>query len=56
MNLANEGLEAKKKEAEDHLRMVNDLVRARSRLWQWYIWKCLVNEAELEKKIVCVAG
>lgn len=47
-------LEAKKKEAEDYLRMVNDLVRARSRLWQWYIWKCLVNEAELEKKMVRV--
>ncbi|KAI0756431.1 RecF/RecN/SMC protein [Daedaleopsis nitida] len=44
-------LEAKKKEAEDYLRMVNDLVRARSRLWQWYIWKCLTNEADLEEKI-----
>ncbi|KAI0778854.1 RecF/RecN/SMC protein [Trametes elegans] len=44
-------LEAKKKEAEDYLRMVNDLVRAKSRLWQWYIWKCLVNEAQLEEKI-----
>ena len=43
-------LESKKKEAEDYLRMVNDLVRARSRLWQWYIWKCLTNEAQLEKK------
>lgn len=47
-------LEAKKREAEDYLRMVNDLVRARSRLWQWYIWKCLVNEAQLEEKIVGV--
>ena len=45
-------LEAKKKEAEDYLRLVNDLTRARSRLWQWYIWKCLVNEAQLEDKMV----
>ncbi|KAI8990648.1 RecF/RecN/SMC protein [Trametes punicea] len=44
-------LEAKKREAEDYLRLVNDLVRAKSRLWQWYIWKCLVNEAQLEEKI-----
>ncbi|EIW64469.1 RecF/RecN/SMC protein [Trametes versicolor FP-101664 SS1] len=44
-------LESKKKEAEDYLRMVNDLVRARSRLWQWYIWKCLENESQLEEKI-----
>ncbi|KAI0830883.1 RecF/RecN/SMC protein [Trametes gibbosa] len=47
-------LEAKKREAEDYLRMVNDLVRARSRLWQWYIWKCLVNEAQLEEKIASI--
>lgn len=45
-------LEAKKKEAEDYLRMVNDLVRARSRLWQYYIWQCLVNEAKHKQKIV----
>ena len=45
-------LEAKKKEAEDYLRLVNDLTRARSGLWQWYIWKCLVNEAQLEDKMV----
>lgn len=48
-------LESKKKEAEDYLRMVNDLVRARSRLWQWYIWKCLENESQLEEKIVRAA-
>ena len=35
-------LESKKKEAEDYLRMVNDLIRARSRLWQFYIWQCLI--------------
>ena len=45
-------LEPKKKEAEDYLRLVNDLTRAKSRLWQWYIWKSLSNEAELEQKIV----
>ncbi|KAI0368918.1 RecF/RecN/SMC protein [Pilatotrama ljubarskyi] len=44
-------LEAKKREAEDYLRLCNDLTRARSRLWQWYIWKCLTNEAQLEEKI-----
>lgn len=45
-------LEAKKKEAEDYLRLVNDLVRARSRLWQYYIWQCLENEGKLESKLV----
>ncbi|KAI0652571.1 RecF/RecN/SMC protein [Trametes meyenii] len=44
-------LEAKKREAEDFLRLQNDLVRAKSRLWQWYIWKCLVNETQFEEKI-----
>ena len=45
-------LESKKKEAEDYLRMVNDLVRARSRLWQWYIWRCLANDEEYQDRIV----
>ncbi len=45
-------LEAKKKEAEDYLRMVYDLVRARSRLWQWYIWQCLINDTKLGQKTV----
>ncbi|KAI0713123.1 RecF/RecN/SMC protein [Cerioporus squamosus] len=44
-------LESKKKEAEDYLRLVNEHIRAKSRLWQWYIWTSLANEAELEKKI-----
>ncbi|PIL31300.1 hypothetical protein GSI_05998 [Ganoderma sinense ZZ0214-1] len=44
-------LEAKKKEAEDYLRMVNDLIRARSRLWQWYIWQCLLNDNRLGQKL-----
>ncbi len=45
-------LESKKKEAEDYLRLVNEHIRAKSRLWQWYVWTGLANEAELEKKIV----
>lgn len=45
-------LEEKKREAEDYLRLQNEHVRALSRLWQWYLWKCLVNEEEFERKIV----
>jgi structural maintenance of chromosome 4 len=45
-------LEDKKREAEDYLRLQNEHVRAQSRLWQWYLWKCLVNEDELGKKMV----
>jgi chromosome segregation ATPase len=45
-------LEDKKKEAEDYLRLQNEHVRALSRLWQWYLWKCLINEEEFGKKIV----
>ena len=45
-------LESKKQEAEDYLRLVNNLVRARSRLWQYYIWQCLENEGKLETKLV----
>ncbi|OCH95713.1 RecF/RecN/SMC protein [Obba rivulosa] len=44
-------LEAKKKEAEDYLRLQNEHVRALSRLWQWYIWRCLVNEDKYTKDI-----
>jgi len=47
-------LEDKKKEAEDYLRLQNEHVRALSRLWQWYLWKCLINEEEFEKKTVSV--
>ena len=32
-------LEAQRREALDYLRLYNDAVRAKSRLWQWYIWK-----------------
>jgi structural maintenance of chromosome 4 len=45
-------LEDKKREAEDYLRLQNEHVRAQSRLWQWYLWKCLLNEEEFERKIV----
>ncbi|KAG6836004.1 hypothetical protein H0H93_012338 [Arthromyces matolae] len=45
------GLEAQKKEAEDYLRLKNELIRARSRLWQWFLWLCLKNEEEYKKKI-----
>jgi structural maintenance of chromosome 4 len=39
-------LEDKKREAEDHLRLQNEHVRTLSQLWQWYLWKCLLNLAE----------
>jgi structural maintenance of chromosome 4 len=45
-------LEDKKREAEDYLRLQNEHVRAQSRLWQWYLWKCMINEEEWEKKLV----
>jgi structural maintenance of chromosome 4 len=45
-------LEDKKREAEDYLRLQNEHVRALSRLWQWYLWKCLLNSEEFERKIV----
>ncbi|KDQ62973.1 hypothetical protein JAAARDRAFT_362087 [Jaapia argillacea MUCL 33604] len=44
-------LEEKKREAVDYLKMQNEHVRALSRLWQWYLWRCLINDAEYEKKI-----
>ncbi|KAH8094744.1 RecF/RecN/SMC [Cristinia sonorae] len=44
-------LEEQKREAEDYLRLQNEHVRATSRLWQWYIWRCFVNEENFNKKI-----
>ncbi|KAH9837376.1 RecF/RecN/SMC [Rhodofomes roseus] len=44
-------LEAKKKEAEDYLRLRNEHVRALSRLWQWYLLQCLNNEEMFDKAI-----
>ncbi|KAI0053393.1 hypothetical protein FA95DRAFT_739679 [Auriscalpium vulgare] len=37
-------LEGKKREAEQYLRRVNELVRAKSVLFQYYLWKCLEAE------------
>ena len=48
-------LEEKKREAEDYLRLQNEHIRALSRLWQWYLWKCLVNEERYEKNIVGIS-
>lgn len=45
-------LEQEKKEAEDYLRMQNEHVRALSRLWQWYLWQGLRNEAKIQAAIV----
>lgn len=46
-------LEEGKKEAEIWLKLKNEHVRAQSRLWQWYLWKCLINAEEFAKKLVC---
>jgi len=45
-------LEDKKKEAEDYLRLLNQLARAQSRLYQWYIWQALINEDKFKNMIV----
>ncbi|KAG6830095.1 hypothetical protein H0H92_002268 [Tricholoma furcatifolium] len=44
-------LEAQKKEAEDFLRLKNELVRAKSRLLQWWLWKFFQYEATFEKEM-----
>ncbi|KAF9225187.1 RecF/RecN/SMC protein [Gyrodon lividus] len=44
-------LEEQRKEALDYLRLYNDHVRALSRLWQWYLWKCLENEERFGAQI-----
>ena len=46
-------LEEKKKEADEFLRLQNELVRAQSRLYQWYLWRCFDAEAEYAQTIVC---
>jgi structural maintenance of chromosome 4 len=48
-------LETQKKEAEDYLRLKNEHVRALSRLWQWILWRCFVNEGEFKKTIVNIS-
>ena len=45
-------LEAKKREAEDYLRLKNDHTRALSRLWQYYIWQALIQAEKLEDRMV----
>ena len=45
-------LEAQRRKALDYLCLYNDAVRTKSRLWQWYIWKCLENEKKLDVQIV----
>jgi structural maintenance of chromosome 4 len=47
-----DALEKDKKEAEDFLRLQNEHTRALSRLWQWYVWKCLENEETFNQSIV----
>lgn len=47
-------LEEKKKEAEDFLRLQNELVRARSRLYQWHVWQCQENATHWGDQKVCV--
>jgi structural maintenance of chromosome 4 len=49
-------LEEKKKEAEDYLRDMNDLVRAQSVLAQHWIWQALGNAEINEKTIVSGAS
>jgi len=46
-------LEAKKREAEDYLRLKNEHVRALSRLWQWYLWQGLMREEQAQLDVVC---
>jgi len=45
-------LEKEKREAENYLRLQNDHVRAQSTLYQFYIWRCLVDEKEAKQEIV----
>ena len=47
-------LEEKKREAEEFLRLQNEHVRAQSRLYQWYLWKCLEADQQYAETIVCL--
>ncbi|KAJ3746755.1 RecF/RecN/SMC N terminal domain-containing protein [Lentinula detonsa] len=44
-------LEDKKKEAEEYLRLQNELVRAQSKLYQWYIWQTLNSENKIREQM-----
>lgn len=41
-------LEEEKREAENYLRMKNELVRAKSRYWQWILYKCFQAESRYQ--------
>lgn len=45
-------LEDEKREAENFLRLKNELVRAQSRYWQWILWKCFQAEADYQAQEV----
>lgn len=45
-------LEDKKKEAEAYLKLQNEFVRVQSRLFQWNLWQCMVNEERFDHTIV----
>lgn len=47
-----EALVKQKKEAEDYLRLKNEHVRALSKLWQWILWQCFVNEQKYRDRMV----
>ncbi|KIJ54318.1 hypothetical protein M422DRAFT_153955 [Sphaerobolus stellatus SS14] len=44
-------LEDKKKEAEQYLKLQNEFVRTQSRLYQWNIWRCMINEERFDHTI-----
>src|SRR6267154_3520595 len=45
-------LDAERKEALTWLKLANEHVRALSRLWQYYLWKCLENDEQFAAQIV----
>lgn len=45
-------LEDKKKEAEAYLKLQNEFVRAQSRMFQWNLWQCMLNEERFDHTIV----
>ena len=45
-------LEERKREAEDYLRLKNELVRARSREIQWFLWKFFEMETKYKAQLV----
>ncbi|KAG0697734.1 RecF/RecN/SMC N terminal domain-containing protein [Suillus ampliporus] len=44
-------LDAERKEALAWLKLANEHVRALSRLWQYYLWKCLENDEQFATQI-----